>query len=424
MMKLQFACIGVLLAASLGGCVALQAQQATLPAPTVPNSQSRAQSPRVVFDRLYGKGNPWYRFESLALGVGGDLWMTAIADSTDDSISAISNRAPTSADLSNDLWIWRVRSGGDVTASRKLHKPETNQAGHTIDSSLSENLRLCRLQPHKILLVANLTEGLAWVIGLDSAARAEFTKELLPAAPGFFVLKCVRTTDGHCLVLGRAATTYFIVKMDSTGSVLWSEERSGPKTSTSFDVDVVAEDRGGYLIVQNVRLAANQAHGNLANCWIGRFDSSGTLQTGFRMPFSGRLLWPVRSPDGTYFFVHEKIDRTGENLSLVALDSAMSLLWSTPISTTHRDQTRLRIAAMANGGGCVVAGTRDHKLFLGRYDNTGKQQWEFFPGEAFTATQYDVAVSDDDDIFVASTVYVAVAGVMRSRVRLVKIVEQ
>lgn len=210
-------------------------------------------------------------------------------------------------------------------------------------------------------------------------------------------LSVTKTSDGGCAVSGETlsfgAGNYdaYLVKLDRNGTKQWSRTIGG--TGEDYGESVIQTSDGGYAIGGET----NSFGAGDYEMYIVKLDSSGSIQWSETIGETGYdyALWIIQTTDGGYalFGSTDSFGEGGEDYFIVKLSSSGALQWSRTIWGTGGDYGFCII--QTTDGGYAMSGTTASfgvgyiDIYVVKLDNNGAFQW----GKTFGGSNYDYGYS-------------------------------
>lgn len=275
----------------------------------------------------------------------------------------------------NDYWIVKTDATGNIIWQKTLGGSGSDVAqsvSQTIDggyiiagSSYSTNGDVTGNHGNQDYWIVKLNAngGLVWQKALGGTGSDVATSAQQTADGGYIV--CGFTSSNNGNVTGNhGATDYWVVKLNSTGNLLWQKTYGGSSSDDAYSIKQSAD--GGYFVAGQ----SSSTDGNVT----GNHGSAGDY-------------WVIK------------------------LNAAGSLLWQKALGGTDYD-----IAfnlSLTNDGGCVVAGTArsvdgnitkprgDYDYWLTKLNSSGTLNWQLSLGGSDYDEAYAVQQTADSGYVVA-----------------------
>lgn len=218
-----------------------------------------------------------------------------------------------------------------------------------------------------------------WIAKLDALGEIQWQKcfggfyddhvgSVRQATDGGFVVCGITTSsDGDVLGYhgGTSAGDMWLLKLDSTGNLLWQKTLGG--TSGDIGLSVQLTNDGGYIACGAASSAdgdVSGVHGGL-DAWVVKLDEAGAVQWTKALGGIGtEKAWDIaQCTDGGYIVLCESDSTDGDvtgthgmiDYWVVKLDPSGELQWQRALGGTHNEYP-YSMYQTANGG-CVIAGT-------------------------------------------------------------------
>ena len=214
-----------------------------------------------------------------------------------------------------------------------------------------------------------------WVVKLTSLGGMEW--QICLGGTGIESANSIQqTADGGYIVAGRATsndgdvtgnhggTDYWVVKLDSTGTIDWQKCLGGTGNETANSIQQTAD--GGYIVAGQASSNDGDVTGNHggADYWVVKLDSTGTIDWQKCLGGSG---WEIaysiqKTADGGYIVAGQASSINGDvtgnhgifDYWVVKLDSTGAIDWQKSLGGTSADHA-LSIQQTTDGG-YIVAG--------------------------------------------------------------------
>ncbi len=287
-------------------------------------------------------------------GVGDDKGDPSSVVQTSDGGYAVAGRTNSFGAGSNDIWVIRLNSSGDLVWSKTYGGVNTDDARQIITTA----------DGGFIVVGDTLSFGTgdwdAWLLKLNADGTISWQKTYgrNTLDQGFSV---AQTSDGGYVVSGYvsfANQDASILRLDSDGNMLWSRSYGGLSNDWASSIKTTTD--GGFIV--------GGVQGDVG-FWILKLDSSGAVQ--WQNGFSGLTPynWTTVSQvgDGGYIFAAsaQSFGAGLIDMLVVRLDSLGNIRWQKTYGTSNFDYA-LSVAVTSDGG-FIVAGYTN-ALGAGGYD--------------------------------------------------------
>lgn len=191
-----------------------------------------------------------------------------------------------------------------------------------------------------------------WIVKLNNTGTIQWQKSL----GGTFqdeAYSIEQTTDGGYIVAGSTYSKngdvigahdglidYWIVKLDSTGNLVWQKPLGGSGNDEAFSIQQTTD--GGYIVAGNTNSINGDVVGNSTtqrnNYWIVKLDSTGNIQWQKCPMYIGTdIAHTVRqTSDGGYVIVGESyFDYPNCNIFTLKLNNIGNVEWSKTIGNPY-----------------------------------------------------------------------------------------
>jgi hypothetical protein len=306
---------------------------------------------------------------------GNIIWTKTIGGSSDDEAFSIIQSSDggyvvagwtQSLGAGNrDIYLVKLDSGGNVMWTKTIGGSSEDGAGPIIQSSDGG------------YVVAGWTEsfGAGWwdiyLVKLDSAGNVQWTKTI-GGSSWDFALSITQSSDGGYVVagltlsFGAGGSDMYVVKLDSSGNVIWTKTIGG----SDWDVatSIIQSSDGGYVVAGQTSSFGAGGY----DIYVAKLDSSGNVQWAKTIGGSDNdgavavtdgnvvIIYIVgsitQSSDGGYVVAGgtQSFGAGGSDFYVVKLDSSGNVVWTKTIGGGVTDVATSIIQSL--DGGYVVAG--------------------------------------------------------------------
>jgi gliding motility-associated-like protein len=277
-----------------------------------------------------------------------------------------------------------------------------------------------------------------WVSKLDNTGAVQWSISLGGTYQDYgSVVR--QTADGGYIVGGEAASLpgtgnvtagnnggldWWLVKLSSSGAILWQKNYGGAQNEYLGDLRVTAD--GGFILAGSTQAGAGQIAGNHGNYdfWVAKLNSDGSMA--WQKVIGGSQddwCYSVRAVAGGYVVSGytestdgDAVGNHGSDDVLAAkLDLSGNLVWTKCLGGSGYDQG-YGVAAAADGSGYLFAGlTRsDDGMVVGNHgsagwqdawviklDVNGNELWQHCYGGSYNEGAYSIAPTADGGFVLA-----------------------
>jgi gliding motility-associated-like protein len=282
----------------------------------------------------------------------------------------------------------------------------------------------------------NKDVGDYWVAKVDAVGTLQWTRSLggsyydqaavVRQAPdgSFVVAGQAASVDGDVTTPNHGGTDFWIVKLSSTGAILWQKSVGGSKNDYLNGLDFTPD--GGFILAGWTESNNGDVSGNHGgrDLWVVKLSSAGNIdwQKCLGGSQDDEAYGVLALADGSYVAAGYTLSNDGQvsgnhgnqDMWVVKLDNAGNLLWSKTLGGSEYE-VAYGLEKTADGG-CVVAGytssfdgdiTLNHGLSPGdadfwvvKLDNSGALQWQKCYGGSFNEIAYSIAGTPDGGFLV------------------------
>ena len=265
-----------------------------------------------------------------------------------------------------------------------------------------------------------------WIVKLD-ASRNLVWQRCLGGSYEDTIKSVIQTSDGGYLVNGetdsddgdvsgyQGRTDIWVVKLDSSGDLVWQKCLGGSRSDYSSSVIQTAD--GGFLVQGNTYSNNGNVTGNHGqlDIWVVKLDSSGNLtwqrclggsssETGYQV---------LKTSDGGYLVNGETLSDNGDVLGnhgqldiwVVKLDGTGALTWQRCLGGTDGDSSN-SIHQTGDGGYLVDGSTQSNDgnvsgnhgnldIWVAKLDSAGALTWQRCLGGLADEWPYSVFLTTD-----------------------------
>jgi hypothetical protein len=263
-------------------------------------------------------------------------------------------------------------------------------------------------------VVAGVTESFGaggrdfYVVKLDSSGNVLWTKTIGGSSLDI-ANSIIQSSDGGYVVAGRTwsfgagHSDMFVVKLDSSGNVQWTKTIGG--SSWDYANSIIQSSDGGYVIAGGT----GSFGAGYDDIYVVKLDSSGNVMwtktiggSNYDVAYS-----IIQSSDGGYIVA----GYTGSfgagyaDIYVVKLDSSGNVLWTKTIGGSSRDEASSII--QSSDGGYVVAGWTSsfgaggYDFYVVKLDSSGNVLWTKTIGGSDNDFAYSIIQSSDGGYVVA-----------------------
>jgi uncharacterized delta-60 repeat protein len=206
-----------------------------------------------------------------------------------------------------------------------------------------------------------------------------------------------QTSDGGYIVagstqsFGAGSQDVWVLKLDSSGTMQWQKTYGGIYSDRAYSIQQTNDN--GYIVAGTTRSFG----AGVNDFWILKLDSSGTVQ--WQKTYGGTDHDDANSvqqtSDGGYIVAGStrSFGAGGRDSWLLKLDSSGTMQWQKTYGGTDDDSTAS--VQQTNDNGYIVAGTTyselsfDYDIWVLRLDVNGTVQWQ----KTYSATNSDIIYS-------------------------------
>ncbi|MFC2137232.1 cadherin domain-containing protein [Bacteroidota bacterium] len=287
----------------------------------------------------------------LKLNINGDtLWTKCFGGNRDDMTNSVIETSDgnylmvgashsVDGDLQNnngiqDLWIYKTDTSGQLLWSKNYGGTDRDGASEiaalddgnyiVVGTTLSNDLDV-----HGAYGSENI-----WILKINLQGDTLWTKAISNTR-GYFVMN---TSDSNILIAGQSNYDYYIVKLDYSGDIIWSNNYGG--SGWDFAESIAETDDGDYIVAGFTYSNDGDVHGmhGIRDYWIIKLTSEG--DTVWTRCFGGsgydQAYSIVRSKDNSFIIVGRSDSEDGDVTGLinatdfwvVKINESSDILWT------------------------------------------------------------------------------------------------
>jgi hypothetical protein len=222
-----------------------------------------------------------------------------------------------------------------------------------------------------------------YIVKLNSSGMLEWTRTIGGTGEDA-AHSIIQTTDGGYAVAGYTSSfgaggnDFYIVKLDGSGTLLWSKTVGGTNDEPYFyRVSIIQTTDGGYVVASSTKSFGAGEN----DFYIVKLDGSGTLlwskTVGGTSEDGAHSI--IKTTDGGYAVAgYTGSFGTAGDMYIVKLDGSGTLQWSKTIGGTMSDEGYSII--QTTDGGYVVAGCyqpdfNEYNMYMAKLNSSGTLQW-------------------------------------------------
>jgi hypothetical protein len=230
-----------------------------------------------------------------------------------------------------------------------------------------------------------------------------------------------QTSDGGYIITGRTQSygngldDVWLIKTDLNGTKVWDKTFGGTEFDGGSQVRQTTD--GGYIIVGN----ANNNGGGDGDLWVIKTDANGDMQWDKKFDGEGTPLSHdsgssvALSSDGGYIIAggtFTRQDTFGYNVWLIKIDAEGNTLWNETFGGT--DTEGVSSVIQTSDSGYLLVGVdsysnADEKIWLIKTDKNGEFLWEQKYGGMGTARGESVQQTSDGGYVIAGFTYTKIS---------------
>jgi len=261
-----------------------------------------------------------------------------------------------------DLWVVKLDSSGNVVWQKSYGGSGSYDAAYSV-----------RQAPDGGYYLAGWTNSFGtgyemWLLKLDSSGNSVWQKAYGGSGSEFAYSSCL-SGDGGLVVAGSTSTggagsnDFWVIKVDSSGNRVWQKAYGGSGADTAFSVETTAD--GGYVVAGRTESFGAGS----ADFWVLKLDSTGNIL--WQRTYGGTALdWAFavrQTADGGYLVAGQTLSfgAAKEDVWILRLDSTGGILWQRAYGGSELDYAYC--VGQASDGSLLVGGVSGSSS-AGSYD--------------------------------------------------------
>jgi uncharacterized delta-60 repeat protein len=330
------------------------------------------------------------------IGGSGDDFAHSITQSSDGGYVVAGYTSSFGAG-SYDMYVVKLDSSGNVVWTKTIGGSGDDRANSIIQSSDGG------------YVVAGWTSSFGavgvdfYVVKLDSSGNVVWTKTI-GGSGNDFASSIIQSSDGGYVIAGNThsfgaiGADFYVVKLDSSGNVVWTKTIgvNGGVTYDDIANSIIQSSDGGYVVagwIYNI--------GSIHDIYVMKLDSGGNVQWTKTINWGGwDQAWSIiQSSDGGYVVAGWSDSFGIRDFYVVKLDSSGNVVWTKRIGGSGQDYA-YSIIQSSDGGYAIVgytqsfgAGGRD--MYVVKLDSSGNVEWTKTIGGINDDGAYSIIQSSD-----------------------------
>lgn len=290
-----------------------------------------------------------FEYECLAAGVSQTdaLWLVA------------GSRPAGKLSGPQNLSLWRINGTGNVVSKIDVQGlSDKNDVKYV-------RVQAMAVKDETVLLVMESLDHSVYLVRMDGESnKVIFTKNVETRNDSIFIRKILLTSDNGYLLIGRKLDNPVIIKMDTTGNIMWRNTVSNEKVSIFIDG---VEDDGGFNLT-----GTHLDSSGVTSLWIGKFDLKGKLL--LKKEINGRYAGITKDGDGGYVIINDVAGAKGWDVWVRWLTQDFTESTGAEIATDVEVYLPFKIGHVLHGEFLTV-GAKESRLWLLRGKKGGDIIW-------------------------------------------------
>lgn len=316
---------------------------------------------------------------------GNLIWQRSIGGSNPDDASSIQQTtdggyivAGTSASIDGDVtgnhggqdfWIVKLGASGTISWEKSFGGSSSDIANSVQQTSDGGYIVVGRTSSIDGDVTGNQGNTDVWIVKLDAlgnlmwektfgGTNSEAANSISQTTDGGYVFAGYTSSNDGNISVNIGSTDYWIVKLDSTGSMTWEKTFGGSNQDMASSIQLTADN--GYIVGGSTLSNDGHVTGHLGDLdgWITKLDSNGNL---IWQKSLGSTNWDktssiIETSQGGYIAAGETDVNLGFNkYSITMLDANGEILTDELFGGTSNDYATSIL--QTTNGGYIVAGT-------------------------------------------------------------------
>ena len=231
--------------------------------------------------------------------IGDTLWQKTLGGSNDESAQSVQQTSDggyivagytnsTNGDVTgnhglSDYWIVKLNSSGAIQWQKTLGGSSEDYA-YSIQQTIDGGYIVAgETNSNDGNVTGNHGNSDYWIVKLNSIGTIQWQKTF-GGSNGESAQSVQQTSDGGYIIAGTTFPSfgiidYWIIRLDSTGTLKWQKSLGG--SNPDYATSIEQTNDKGYIVAGNSRSTDGDVtglHGNNADFWVVKLDSSGNIQ--------------------------------------------------------------------------------------------------------------------------------------------------
>lgn len=328
------------------------------------------QLPSIVWERTFGAGNLEYENQSLK-----------ISSEPEELIIAGKSLKVAKDDLQQEgVWVWKIDGTGHKKTEVNLKKIKVGKSSAILKATKS----IVKSDDETIMLLSKSDREETVLLKVSFKGEVIYSKKL---ESNKRLTKILPTSDNAFLLIGEEKGYPYLLKIDATGSELWSKVFEQHKYGKF--IDGIPEKDGGFILVENSG-ASTMPILDTPDIFITKYNAKGEKENERYLP--GRYGNLVVGKD-SLALLYDKSHASAHDYWVQKLNNDLTVMWDRNISSNIFGFYNYKIAVLQNGD-YILAGSMEAtgKTWLAYLDSSGSMRWNYL-GKTEYAVATDVACS-------------------------------
>ena len=351
---------------------------------------SSGQAPTIQWAKCYG-GSLYDKAYSTVQTSDGGYIMAGETTSNDSDVTGNHGN-------NSDCWIVKIDSVGNLQWQKCLGGSGVDIAQSIIESSNGGYILTGLTQSNDGDVTINYGSSDCWVIKLDNLGNIVWQKTY--GSAGSDVGHCIVESSDHNFVIAGtfydtlSALDYGVIKIDSTGAILWQNKYGGSSADEAWDIHETYDN--GFIVAGWSSSNDNIVTGNNGynDCWILKIDNEGLIEWEQNFGSSGDdyCYSILQSKDSGYIFISQPLWNDSDvscwrwrDYWLVKLDNAGNMQWQqcyggsgyeTGYYVNQTDEGGYIVCGNSTSQDGDVTGNHGSDYWLIKTDSIGDLEWQ------------------------------------------------
>lgn len=296
-------------------------------------------------------------------------------------------------------WLWVISENGKRTQEVLLNRFRNDRKVNPFHPYVC---CIANLHNDDVVLVVEFLENRPSVVRVNKNGEVLFRKLTDRSQKDRTFFEIIPAKRDALLLIGSEHGNALVVKIDSWGKKLWEKVIDRGKVE-SF-IDGLHREDDSFVLVGDSSIYRSSFFPGPSEVWVVKLDAKGNILS--EKTFPGRYGGIAKGKDDSYVIVYDKSDSANQDIRLQALDANLGQLWAEKLLTMQTNVPgRFNIVSVANGGFVVAGSTEDHRLWISKIDNRGRQIWTYRGDANNKSVGMNNLISFNGELYILTPVY-------------------